>query len=441
MRIIAMLYLCCLTCLALRVPPRKRAPLASLLVLRTEHVPAASEKQRLDVYLANIVSRSRSFMGDLCDQGLVTVNGKPESKSCKVCAGDVISFELKEKEASKVDPENIPLDILFEDDDIIVVNKPQGMVVHPAPGSPNNTFVNALLHHLGPAADRLLETKLMGTNCALLDDEDGSEDDDEEFSDLPETPEAAVASPVSLRPGVVHRLDKGTSGVLLAGKHPEAVAKLSALFAARQVTKMYLAVCVGHPGQATIVAPIGRSQKNRQLMTVYDGPPGKPAVSHVRTLAFDGKLSVALVRIETGRTHQIRVHLKERRTPIAGDEAYGNAEWNKRLGRGEAGGIHRPLLHAYETQLVHPFTGQLLTLRAPIPHDMADLVMKISVGSPILDETTRLFKDSPTAQVDEGQGFVPLERINLQESEWTDQDLPEDLQFGSSLAPGRKRRR
>jgi 23S rRNA pseudouridine1911/1915/1917 synthase len=354
---------------------------------------------------------------------LVEVNNKVVTKSHKVSAADVISYIIEEKEVSKVTPEKIPLDIVYEDDDMIVINKPQGMVVHPAPGSPNNTFVNALLFHLGEfAASRLLDVDVLPGGAP---EEEGEED----AMDLPETPEAASASPVSLRPGVVHRLDKGTSGVLLAGKHPEAVAKLSALFAARKVTKLYLAVCVGHPGDTTIVEPIGRSQKNRQLMAVYDGPPGKPAVTHIKTLAFDGKLSVALVRIETGRTHQIRVHLKERRTPIAGDEAYGNNDWNKKLLRSDS--IERPLLHAYETRIEHPFSGKQLTFRAPLPSDMAKLVKKLSPASPLLDSASGLLLgETPAVQgrvlgAEEGRGFVPMDRLVWQEDEWTALTLPE----------------
>lgn len=419
--------------------PRSSNLLNMVIEKRIESVPKSSEKQRIDVYLSTVMpSRSRSFLGDLCDKGLVTVNDKKVTKSFKVVGGDVISMEIEEKEVSKVTPEDIPLDILYEDDDIIAINKPQGMVVHPAPGSPNNTFVNALLFHLGPSAQRLLESVDLDVGHEV----DGDLDED---VDLPETPEAAVASHVSLRPGVVHRLDKGTSGVLLAGKHPEAVAKLSALFAARKVNKVYLAVCIGHPGEATIVEPIGRSQKNRQLMTVYNGPPGKPAVTHVRTLAFDGKLSVALVRIETGRTHQIRVHLKERRTPIAGDEAYGNNDWNKKLAKSDA--IHRPLLHAYETQIQHPFNGEMLTFRAPLPKDMASLVGKLSPTSPLLDNRSLLVGATPDVEGrgpgEQGKGFVPMDRLAFQEEHWTSYDLPESPMVsndgsGSPRGPRRK---
>jgi 23S rRNA pseudouridine1911/1915/1917 synthase len=160
------------------------------------------------------------------------------------------------------------------------------MVVHPAPGSPNGTFVNALLYHLGEKATGLLNT----SSIAFDEDED---------IDLPETPEAATSSPVFLRPGIVHRLDKGTTGVLLAGKYPAAVEQLSKLFAARKVTKTYLAICVGHPGDTTINERIGRSLRNRQIMCV--SLDGREAITHTRVIGFDGKLSVVLIRIETGR--------------------------------------------------------------------------------------------------------------------------------------------
>lgn len=222
---------------------------------------ADNSKQRLDVYLSNSFEQySRSFMSGLCDKGKVTVNGKIEGKSYKMGNGDNVHVDIDIKEdKSVVNPEYIPLDILYEDDHIIAINKPNGMVVHPAPGSPNGTFVNALLHHLGPEAQKLL------AESKLLADSDMDLDDDLEF-DLPETPEAAQASPQYLRPGIVHRLDKGTSGVLLAAKHPEAVTKLCALFAKRDIRKVYLAICVGHPGETTIVDPIGRCRKNRQVL-------------------------------------------------------------------------------------------------------------------------------------------------------------------------------
>ena len=185
-----------------------------------------TQKERLDVYLAGeIKQHSRSFLSDLCEKGRVTVNGKQQTKNYKVTKGDKVVVDIDVKEdTSTVTPEYIPLDILYEDEHIIAVNKPNGMVVHPAVGSPNGTFVNALLYHLGDAAQSLLDITSSTSTVVEDDDEEGVDGDN---VDLPETPEAAVASPQRLRPGIVHRLDKGTSGVLLAAKHPEAVTKLS----------------------------------------------------------------------------------------------------------------------------------------------------------------------------------------------------------------------
>ena len=389
-------------------------------------VPNGIEKQRLDIYLANALpEHSRSYLSDLCEKGSVLVNDKPQSKKYKVSSGDYIKIEIENIETSSVEPENIPLDILYEDEHIIAINKPPGMVVHPAPGSPNNTFVNALLFHVGTDAAKQLIDGLSRNNIYEPEDDDTDLD-----LDLPETPEAAKATPISLRPGIVHRLDKGTSGVLIAGKHPDAVAKLSALFAQRKISKIYLAVCIGHPGDTTIVEPIGRSTKNRQLMTVYDGPPGKPAITHIRTLAFDGKISGALVRIETGRTHQIRVHLKERRTPIVGDEAYGNKDWNKKLLRSNQ--IHRPLLHAYETVFTHPFTNEQVILRAPIPRDISNLMAKLTAPTiPLINEEALLIGSTEVRGREPGEklqssGYVAMDRIQYQEEHWTTFDLPEE---------------
>jgi 23S rRNA pseudouridine1911/1915/1917 synthase len=233
-----------------------------------------------------------------------------------------------------------------------------------------------------------------------------------------------------MRPGIVHRLDKGTSGVLIAGKTLDAVAKLSSLFAQRKVRKVYLSVNVGHPGDATIVEPIGRSTKNRQEMCVYDVmPPGKPATTHVRTLVFDGKVSTALVRIETGRTHQIRVHLRHRRTPIIGDDIYGNVEWNRKYLRSY--GVRRPLLHAYETEFEHPFTGAKVVLTAPVPTDLAEVIRRMTTTEkPLLDSASCLTCSTEVkgkAPGERGRGFVPLDRLVMDDENWTDVELPEEL--------------
>ncbi len=419
-------------CSAFQYSPRRLVTSPSSLygtlhsaIVTSESFSPDKTKERLDTYLAQAFPQfSRSYLSDLCEKGKVEVNSKiQKTKSFKVSAGDTVSIDVEiVTPDTTVVPECIPLDILYEDEHIIAVNKPKGMVVHPAPGSPNGTFVNALLYHLGPLAQNLLKNESVFSSN--VDDEDIEE------LDLPETPEAAKASPVSLRPGIVHRLDKGTSGVLLAGKHPEAVAKLSALFSKREIKKIYMAIAIGHPGEATIVNPIGRSMKNRQLMTVYDGPPGKAAITHVKTIAFDSKLSAVLVRIETGRTHQIRVHLKERRTPIAGDEAYGNPEWNKKLGKSD--GVDRPLLHAYETCFVHPFTNKEIKLQAPIPSDMTNLMKKLTVQSQsLIDPATNLLTVTTDVKGKEpgekGKGYIPYDRLQFEEDSWvTDNLLPVD---------------
>lgn len=191
-----------------------RVALQRIVCLRAESkdtllVPDGVEKQRLDAFLSNALPKySRSYFADLCEKGNVVVNDIPKGKNYKLSAGDVVGVTLVEKEVSAVTPENIPLDILFEDDYIIAINKPAGMVVHPAVGSPNGTFVNALLYHLGPDANNILAGDV---------DQTTAEDELEEFDleDLPETPEAAKQTPISMRPGIVHRLDKGTSGVLI----------------------------------------------------------------------------------------------------------------------------------------------------------------------------------------------------------------------------------
>lgn len=200
--------------LMLRSGYKSLFPLSSVPGIYESVVSTDGEKKRLDQYLSNVFhEHTRSYISGLCENGLVLVNNKTQNKSYKVSKGDVITFSVEEKSPTSVAPEKIPLDILFEDEHILCINKPSGMVVHPAVGSPNGTFVNALLYHLGRNADKLLHPEVNKEMANLLD---GDEEDEELDVDLPETPAAAKASPVSLRPGIVHRLDKGTTGVLIA---------------------------------------------------------------------------------------------------------------------------------------------------------------------------------------------------------------------------------
>lgn len=281
--------------------------------------------QRLDKILAQRFAavQSRSYFQMLIEEERVLLNGLPVKKRIKPEAGDEVEVHFILSPEIGLTPENIPLEILYEDSDIIAVNKPSGMVVHPATGNWTGTFVNALLWH-----------------CKQIE---------------------ALPGGSALRPGIVHRLDKDTSGVMLAAKTATAHQRLIELFSSRKIYKEYLVVCIGNPGTTKIEAPIGRHPVHRKLMCVL--PEGKPAVSYVSTLACDGKISLVKVILETGRTHQVRVHLKHQGTPVLGDMVYGNTQANTKYGTG------RQLLHAKTMRLSHPITGQPLELTAPLPQD------------------------------------------------------------------------
>lgn len=270
---------------------------------------------------------SRTYFQYLINEHLVLLNGLPVKKRVKPMLGDEIEVQFASMPQVDLTPENIPLSILYEDDYIIAVNKPSGMVVHPAQGNWSGTFVNALLFH-----------------CRQLGD----------FSD-------------SLRPGIVHRLDKETSGVLIAAKTLQAQQKLIELFAQRKVHKEYLAICVGKPAELEIDAPIGRHPVHRKLMAVV--PLGKPAHSIVKVLGWNEKLSLVSVIILTGRTHQIRVHLKHVKTPVLGDSIYGSPSANKHYHAA------RQMLHASLLRLPHPVTNQMIEIEAPLPDDMRQLII------------------------------------------------------------------
>ena len=281
--------------------------------------------ERLDKILARRFSEvySRTYFQYLIDEELVLLNGIPVKKRTKPQEGDEIEVEFAATPEISLAPEAIPLEIIYEDDALLAVNKPAGMVVHPAPGNWSGTFVNALLYHCGS---------------------------------LP----ASEVAP--LRPGIVHRLDKETSGLLLAAKTLEMQQKLIALFASRNVYKEYLAICVGCPVDGEINAPIGRHPIHRKQMAVI--PSGKQAISYCQTLKSNGKLSLVKIVIATGRTHQIRVHMKYHGTPVLGDTLYGNTSLNHFYG------VDRQLLHAAKLKFVHPITREPLELTAPLPDEM-----------------------------------------------------------------------
>jgi 23S rRNA pseudouridine1911/1915/1917 synthase len=301
---------------------------ADLIVVTNEEAG-----ERLDKILANRFSgiHSRTYFQMLIENERVLLNGETAIKRIKPQEGDEIQINFIITPEIELLPEPIPLDILYEDEHLIAVNKPAGLVVHPATGNWTGTFVNALLYH-----------------CKQL-----------------------TGDSSTLRPGIVHRLDKDTTGVLLAAKTSLTQQKLIEMFAARQIKKGYLAICLGNPGDAKIEAPIGRHPVHRQRMAVV--AEGRKALTLCKTLAFDGKISLVSIDLATGRTHQIRVHLQHYGTPILGDALYGNTAANERYG------AKRQWLHAHRLEFKHPITGINLVIEAPIPDDMkakVDLLLK-----------------------------------------------------------------
>jgi 23S rRNA pseudouridine1911/1915/1917 synthase len=346
-------------------------------------VPQELHNKRIDAVIAALEpGLSRSYCGNLVMDGQVKEgdNKVLNRKSHKVPAGTILRVEIPQEEKPlEIVAQDLPLNILFEDEHMIVLNKAAGMVVHPAAGNWDGTVVNALAYYL--------EKSLYGSGEFVGNDGNVNADSD---------PTGAEGETISFRPGIVHRLDKGTTGVLVVAKTTKALSTLSASFAARNVKKTYLAVTVGNPGKrVTINKPIGRHPVNRQRMRVVPDPhrknssgvapkdrlttpsqgKGRHALSYVDTLAFDGRLSMVQVRIETGRTHQIRVHLQDRHTPIYGDDVYGIADWNKRLSRTH--GIARPLLHAYRLEVDHPVSGERMVFKAPMAEDMKKIATAI----------------------------------------------------------------
>ncbi len=287
------------------------------------------EGVRIDKLLANrFPEHSRTYFQHLLDIGCVLLNGEPVKKRIIPEEGDEIEICFQATPEASLEPEAIPLDILYEDEHILAVNKPVGMVVHPAPGHWSGTFVNALLAHCKDVA----------------------------------------AGEDPLRPGIVHRLDKDTSGVLLAAKTVAAHQKLIEMFSLQKMEKLYLAICQGRPVSRVIDIPIGRHPVHRKEMTVL--PDGRKAVTEIQLAASNDKISLVLVKPKTGRTHQIRVHLKHIGCPVVGDALYGKKDLHA-----------RQLLHAYQLAFEHPITKVEMRLAAPIPDDMKEWIQKLPLKS------------------------------------------------------------
>ena len=278
--------------------------------------------QRADALVARLAPElSRSAVQRLLEAGAVTLGDRPLKKNDKPAAGAVLTVTLPDPEPVEIVPQNIPLDIVYEDDDVIVVNKPVGLVVHPAPGHPDGTLVNALLYHCG--------SSLSGINGEL-------------------------------RPGIVHRIDRDTSGLIIAAKNDRAHLALAAQLQDHTLARVYEAVTVGglKEDSGTVNAPIGRHPVDRKRMAV-DRLHGRPAVTHWRVLErFSGYTHVEC-RLETGRTHQIRVHMASLGHPLLGDVVYGSKKpWP---------GLAGQCLHARRLTFLHPATGLPMTLECPLP--------------------------------------------------------------------------
>ena len=288
--------------------------------------------ERADQLIARLVPElTRSAAQRLLEEGAVTRNGQPVKKNYKAAEGDVLEVALPDPEPVEALPQDIPLDVVYEDGDVIVVNKPVGLVVHPAAGHPDGTLVNALLYHCGKS--------LSGINGAL-------------------------------RPGIVHRIDRDTSGLIIAAKNDAAHQALAAQLADHSLYREYEAVCVGvlKEDAGTVDAPIGRNPTDRKKMAV-DRKNGRPAVTHWSVLArYPGHTHIRC-RLETGRTHQIRVHLASMGHPLLGDTVYGA----KRPVPGLAG----QCLHARRLSFVHPRTGERLTLECPLPPWFEEVLTKL----------------------------------------------------------------
>ena len=295
--------------------------------------------KRTDVLLSEALGITRSAAEKLIESKNVHIDGKSVTKSLKVSAGQSFEIEIPDPEPSEAVPEDIPLDIIYEDDDLIVINKPKGTVVHPAPGNTSGTLVNALLYHCG--------STLSGVGGVI-------------------------------RPGIVHRIDKDTSGLLVVAKNDETHLALSEQLKTHTISRVYYAISVGNFGSetGTVNAPIGRHPTDRKKMAVIkSGKNAKEAITHYTVLEHFSGFTYIKCRLETGRTHQIRVHMSYIGHPLMGDTVYGGGKTkfevcNKALLSGQC-------LHAGELEFIHPRSRALMHFEAPFPPYFLELLEKL----------------------------------------------------------------
>lgn len=296
-----------------------------------KRIIADVNNERLDSYISKSnLDLSRSMVQKLIKENRVFVNGKNEKESYKIKVNDNITIQIEDPKSSKLEAQDIPLNIIYEDNDIIVINKPKGMVVHPGNGNPDNTLVNAVLAHC--------KGSLSGI---------GGE----------------------IRPGIVHRIDKDTSGLIIVAKNDKSHINLSEQIKNHEVTKIYTALVKGNisEDEATIDMPIGRDKKDRKKMSVTRD--GKEAVSHIKVVKRYGNYTLIRVKIDTGRTHQIRVHMAKIGHPVVGDEVYSS-------GKNEFG-VKGQMLHSTILKFKHPISGKEIMLEAPLPQYFEDVLNKL----------------------------------------------------------------
>ena len=291
-------------------------------------IEASVAGQRLDKAVAELTELSRSLANEQIKDGQILVNGQAKKAKYAVKEGDVISYELPEPEVVEYVPENIPLEIIYQDENVAVINKPQGMVVHPSAGHTSGTLVNALMYHI---------KDLSGINGVL-------------------------------RPGIVHRIDKDTSGLLMIAKNDQAHVALADELKDKKSLRKYWAIVHGNlpNDRGVIEAPIGRSEKDRKKQAVT--AKGKPALTRFQVLERFGDYSLVELQLETGRTHQIRVHMAYIGHPVAGDEVYGPRKTLKG---------HGQFLHARTLGFTHPRTGEVLEFTAEAPAIFQETLEKL----------------------------------------------------------------
>ena len=284
--------------------------------------------ERIDSFLSGKTEFTRTRIQQLIKDKNITVNGKATKSSYKIEENDEIVIEVPEAETTEIKPENIKIDIVYEDSDIAVINKQAGLVVHPAHGHYSGTLVNAILYHI---------KDLSGINGEI-------------------------------RPGIVHRLDKDTSGLIVIAKNDKVHTVLTEMFQEKKIRKTYLAILKGklNKSEGKIVTQIGRDKNDRKKMTVIDDvTKGKTAITNYKVVSQNNLFTLVKVNIETGRTHQIRVHMRHLGYPILGDSVYGRKDNEK-----------RQMLHAYKLEFLHPVTGHQMKFTGEIPEDFQKALKK-----------------------------------------------------------------